>query len=148
MGSDDGSDDGSDCGSVGGSPSFVEGATGFSGRLADPAGSGKALSGDCAGVFFPGFAVFAEAAGSLGRDAGFATSTEGLACSGTDDGSAGAGVGLDAGRGSGVGTSNGAGVKANGGSKRSKAIVTKMLLFMAVHIAAHFGLRENISIGG
>ena len=143
-----GSDDGSDDGSAGGSPSLFEGATGFSGSLAELAGSGETISGDCAGVFFPGFPVSAGAAGSLGRDAGFAASVEGLACSGTDVGSAGAGAGLDAGRGSGVGTSNGAGVKANGGSKRSKALMNMNSLFMAVHIAAHVGLRENIAVGG
>ena len=100
---------------------MFEGPTGFSGNSADLAGSGEAIAGDWAGVFFPGFPVFAGAAGSLGRDAGFAASVEGLACSGTDVGSAGVSAGLDAGRGSGVGTSDGAGVKANGGSKKSKA---------------------------
>ena len=143
-----GSDDGSDGDSVGGSPSLYEEATGFSGKLDYLAGSGEAISGDCAGLFFPGSPAFAGAAGSLGKGAGFAVSPEVLAFSGTDVGAAGAGAGLDVGRGSEVGSSNGAGVKANGGSKRSKALVRKMVLFMAVHIAAHVGLRENISIGG
>ena len=148
MGCDDGSDDGSDGDSVGGSPSLFEGATGFSGRLADVAGPGEAISGDCVGVFFPGFPVFAGAAGSLGRDSGFATSMEDLACSGTDVGSVGAGAGLEAGRGSEVGSNNGAGVKANGGSRRSKELMKFGSMFMPVHIAAHVGLRENISVGG
>ena len=141
-----GSDDGSDDGSAGGSPSFFEGATGFSGRLAELAGSGETISGDCAGLFFPGFPVSAGAAGSLGRDAGFAASVEGLACSGTDVGSADAGAGLDAGRGSGVGSSNGVGVKANGRLKRSKVLMKRKLLSITIYIAAYIRLRENILV--
>lgn len=141
-----GSDGGSDVGSVGGSPSFFEEATEFSGRLADPAGSAEALSGDCAGVFFPGSPVFAGAAGSLGRDAGFAASVVDLASAGTDVGSAGAGAGV--GRPGGFGKSKGAGVNAIGGSKSAKVDKSPKGRYIPVHNDDHVGSRVNMFMGG
>lgn len=152
--SDDGFDGGSDGGSSGGSvdgsngasSSFFEGATGFSGRLADPAGSAEPIPGDCAGVFFPGSPVFAGATGSLGRDAGFAASVEGLVCFDTDVGSAVADAGV--GRANGVGKSKGAAVNAIGGSKRAKIINPKESLNIPVHSDDHIGSRVKIFMGG
>ena len=142
-----GSGAGSDGGSDGRSPSFFEEAAEFSGRLADPVGSTEPMTGDCVGLFLSGSPVLAGgAAGSVGRDAGFAASVESSACSGIEVGSAGAGAGV--GRAGGVGRSRGAGVNAIGGSKRAKVVSPKALLNTPVHNDAHVGSREKISIGG
>lgn len=58
------------------------------------------------------------------------------------------GTGVRVGNTSGVGTSTAAGVSAIGGSKRAKVVKSNWSLKIPVHIDAHIGSRENISIGG
>ena len=125
---------------------FFGEAAGLPGR---EAGSAEAITGDFAGLSFPGSSVFTGgAAGSFGRDAGLAAVAEGLVRSGTVVGSAGVNTGVGVGRAIAVGTSTAAGVNAIGGSKRANVVRPKLSLNIPVHIAAQTGSRENIFISG
>ena len=130
-------------GSDGGSPlSFGEVAELSSKEV----GLAEAIACDCVGPSRAGSPVFAGAAGSLGKDTGLAASVEGVAPSGTVVDPAGVDAGASVGRG--VGRSPVIGVNAVGGSKRARVLKPNWSLNIPVQLAAHIGLRVNISIGG